>query len=491
MSASSITILGAGIAGLAAGIYAQRNGYQSRIYEMHSLPGGLCTAWKRSGYLVDGCLHWLCGSGEGMGLHSVWQELGTGELEYVNHPIYLSLELPDQVFNVYTDANEFESYLNSIAPEDEEPVHEFCQAIRDYAAFGGEFVTPEAQEFVAKWSNTRMGDLVAKMKNPKLRQAFPIAFANPMPVIFALLPLGYSHAKSAGYPMGGSLEFSRVLERLYCQMGGEIHYQARVKKILVEEDRAVGLELEDGSTVWEREGDIVSTIDVRTAFYDLLDGRYLNDGIRAWFEHIPVIGSPVMITLGVNMPIEDAPSSTNGFLYALRQPIKLYDQPVHLLNVEVLTFDPAFAPAGKSVLRVNLPGDYNYWKQLKQMPEQYEAEKLRLVTEVIHALNDRFAGLDAHIEMTDVATPVSFERYTGNWQGASQGWMPVPQAYQLMGKSVQEGNWPATRALPGLAHFYTSGQWVEPFGGVPSAALTSRGLIEMLCKRDGKVFQAK
>ena len=58
----SVMIIGAGIAGLSAGIYAQLNGYRSRIYEMHSLPGGLMTAWKRKGYTMDGCIHWLTGS---------------------------------------------------------------------------------------------------------------------------------------------------------------------------------------------------------------------------------------------------------------------------------------------------------------------------------------------------------------------------------------------------------------------------------------------
>ena len=36
----SVMIIGAGIAGLSAGIHAQLNGYRSRIYEMHSLPAG-------------------------------------------------------------------------------------------------------------------------------------------------------------------------------------------------------------------------------------------------------------------------------------------------------------------------------------------------------------------------------------------------------------------------------------------------------------------
>ena len=59
MEGKSIIIIGAGIAGLSAGCYGQMNNYQTRIFEMHNLPGGLCTSWKRQGYTIDGCLHWL------------------------------------------------------------------------------------------------------------------------------------------------------------------------------------------------------------------------------------------------------------------------------------------------------------------------------------------------------------------------------------------------------------------------------------------------
>ena len=58
-------IVGAGIAGLSTGYYAQRNGYQATIYEMHKIPGGLCTAWKRKGYTFDISMHMLVGSRSG------------------------------------------------------------------------------------------------------------------------------------------------------------------------------------------------------------------------------------------------------------------------------------------------------------------------------------------------------------------------------------------------------------------------------------------
>jgi phytoene dehydrogenase-like protein len=51
--ANSIIIMGGGIAGLAAGCYGQMNGYRTKIFEMHDIPGGLYTSWEREGYLFD------------------------------------------------------------------------------------------------------------------------------------------------------------------------------------------------------------------------------------------------------------------------------------------------------------------------------------------------------------------------------------------------------------------------------------------------------
>ena len=71
----SMIIVGAGIAGLSTGCYARMNGYKTTILEMHSIPGGLCTAWKRRGHAFDISMHWRLGSKSGP-FHQVWQELG-------------------------------------------------------------------------------------------------------------------------------------------------------------------------------------------------------------------------------------------------------------------------------------------------------------------------------------------------------------------------------------------------------------------------------
>jgi phytoene dehydrogenase-like protein len=83
--AESILIIGAGIAGLAAGCYAQMNGYRSKIFELHDLPGGLCTSWLRNNYTFDGCIHYLYGSASGMPYYSVWEELGAVQDRHMIH----------------------------------------------------------------------------------------------------------------------------------------------------------------------------------------------------------------------------------------------------------------------------------------------------------------------------------------------------------------------------------------------------------------------
>ena len=83
--------------------------------------------------------------------------------------------------------------------------------------------------------------------------------------------------------------------------------------------------------------------------------------------------------------------------------------------------------------------------------------------------------------MVDVATPLTFERYTGNWQGSFEGWLITPQNAHTMSK-------PMRQTLPGLAGFHMCGQWVEPGGGLPTGVMSARRLVKALCKEDGEKF---
>ena len=66
--------------------------------------------------------------------------------------------------------------------------------------------------------------------------------------------------------------------------------------------------------------------------------------------------------------------------------------------------------------------------------------------------------------MRDVATPMTWERYTGNWRGSYEGWQFNTSSFTSSMK----------KTLPGLDNFYMAGQWVNPGGGMPTAAMSGR-----------------
>lgn len=80
--------------------------------------------------------------------------------------------------------------------------------------------------------------------------------------------------------------------------------------------------------------------------------------------------------------------------------------------------------------------------------------------------------------MCDVATPLTYERNTGNWQGSYQGWLITPKT---MGTRMAKN-------LPGLKNFYMAGQWVEVGGGPPAVAISGRDVVQIIFKRDKKRF---
>lgn len=491
----SIIIIGAGIAGLSAGCYARMNGYRTQIFEMHDKPGGLCTSWKRKNYTIDGCLHWLVGSSPRNGFHRIWQELGAlPGPRIIDHEEFIQIEGEEgKVFIVYTDVDKLERHMKELAPQDEKAIEKFTNAVRDCARVdlpidkAPELYGPlDGPKILARmlpllkimnaWKNISIQDFAHEFTDPFLRRVFPLTFNLPdFPMLAVLMTLAWMQQKSAGYPEGGSLEFSRAIERRYLKLGGEMHYRAPVNKILVKDGKAVGARLADGT---EHRGDIViSAADGHATIFQMLDGKYIDKKVREYYEQLPLFPPLVQVSLGVARSFVGQPRL---LLYHLKQPVVIASREEELLGVEIYNFDASLAPKGKTVLDVKLFSDYEYWKNLKQEPKRYKAEKEKIAKQVIDLLDQRFPGLAGQVEMCDVATPMTWEHYTGNWRASFEGWLITTKTF---GMSM-------SKTLPGLKNFYMCGQWVEPGGGVPSAALSARNLIQVICKRDKKSFVA-
>ena len=116
------------------------------------------------------------------------------------------------------------------------------------------------------------------------------------------------------------------------------------------------------------------------------------------------------------------------------------------------------------------------------MPDVYAAAKERVAQQVIQALAIRYPGLADQVEALDVATPVTYARYTANWRGSIFGWaMTMRKMALMMSKGM-------SKSLPGLRNFYMIGQWVEPGGNVQLSAASGRDLLETICREDKQPF---
>jgi phytoene dehydrogenase-like protein len=505
----SIAIIGAGIAGLSAGCYGQMNGYDTQIFELHDKPGGLCTSWKRKGYTFDGCIHWLVGSRPGSSFCRTWQELGAvQDREIVYHDEFARYEGPEgKTFALYTDVDRLERHMLALAPADARLITQTCRAIRRMARsasvwgeFGSTGVVKNLLRFLkmipvflsmAKYARMPVQDFSNGFSDPFLREAFVATFDMPdFPTVGMLLALAWMHNRDAGYPIGGSLAFARAIERRYLDLGGEIHYKARVDKILTERgpggDRAVGVRLADGTE--HRANIVLSAADGHATHYHMLEGEYLTDKVRGYYDKLPIFPALVQVSLGVDRDLSDEPSMLS---FPLAEPVTLAGKTHRRLNVRHFCYDPTLAPEGKSAVVVTFPSDYDYWKELYHADapsprdrttlqrERYEAEKMDIAIKIIDGLETRFSGIRDHIEAVDVATPITYERYTGNWKGSMEGWLLTTETIKTaMGRGMD-------KTLPGLDNFYMAGQWVQPGGGVPTAAESGRSAIELICKRDG------
>ena len=497
MADKSLIIIGGGIAGLSAGCYARMNGFRTRVFEMHKKPGGLCTSWKRQGYIIDGCLHWLIGTGRHAGLRRMWDELGAlDHVQVVDNEVYLHVEAADgAAVSLPTDIDGMERTLMTLSPADAALTGRFISACRtmrgfdmplgkapelmngwDQLKFFVRFL-PMLRSF-GTWNRISIGEFAGQFSHPLLRRMFRSLFLPDFPMVFAIMTLAWLQAKNAGYPMGGSLAFSRGIEKRYLALGGEASYRARVKRIIVERNRAGGVLLEDGSE--HRADYVVSAADGHETIFGMLGGGYADRAIRDYYDNLPVFPSLVHLAFGVNRTFDDIPRCVNGTILPLDPPLRIGAEQQDQLWVHIYNFDPTLAPPGRTLVRAMVPADFGKWQALHEHPERYQAEKERIAGEIIARLDRRFPGFASQVEMHDVATPVTFHRYTGNWKGSIEGWIPVPRAGGMRLRM--------NKSLPGLSRFYLAGQWVQPGGGVPAAALSGRNVIQLLCRDEKRKF---
>ena len=324
--------------------------------------------------------------------------------------------------------------------------------------------------FFKKYGKMTIDEYASMYTNPVLQKA--LKAAKTLSNGFIIIPF-ILVTKEAGFPEGGSYALARSIEARFTNLGGTIHYNSKIKKIITRNKKATGVLIDDGSEV---NADIViSAADGYETIFNMLQGEFINRKIERIYAEQALIPSWLQVSVGVDMDLSRDVSTRSIYnLYELEKPILIDGKEHKYLTLKNYAFDPTFAPQGKSTLVAGFMSDYNYWEKIYQDKEKYRQEKKKVETSVLTRLEKIFPGIKNKIETVDVSTPMTIHRFTNNRRGSIMGFA---NSFTL--------NIP--RTLPGLNNFFMAGHWVGDVG-LPGAAKSGRDIVELICRQDKKRF---
>jgi len=491
-----ILIIGGGISGLSAGIYAQRNGFKSTIYEKHSIVGGECTGWNRQGHHIDGCIHWLTGTKEGSKINQVWKETGAiGDIEIKSCNIFNTFEFDGITISLGSDLKKLKKELIDISPNDKAEVDKFISSI--YTLQKMDIPTDKPMDLMSPlemikfmYSMKDIGKVMnefskidcveygKKFKHPAIQKIFE----NSMPKGYTLSSLLFTLASfsdgNCGFPKGGSYGLAMRMKERYLSHAGNIKTNTSVSEIIVENNVAVGVILENGEKVFADY--IVPTCDTHIVLNKLLKNKYEDKKFAMCYENptkYPV-NSIVYVAFAVDSDLSNYPS---GIIFDSK-PLKVGTQNVNYCGFKTYCHEPSFAPKGKTTIISPInqyAEDYVFWKEISKNKEKYNVEKKRISDEIIEIIEEKYPELKGKIKCLDVTTPLTYERYCGAYKGAYMSFTITSKAKSMMHNGK----------IRGLKKCYLAGQWLQPPGGLPIAVISGKFAIQRICNKEKIPFK--
>jgi phytoene dehydrogenase-like protein len=488
MTEPRLLIIGGGLAGMSAGCHALESGFKVTIVEHNLALGGVCTAWQRGPYVIDGCIHWLTGGA----FSRLYAELGI----FDNVPVrvlerWFYYEDGKTGLRVGIDRNLDATFaaLCDAAPEDSAELERLRRAAADLGALEPPLHAPELMTLrdgmrMAWDMRDKLGSLVhlrksvgewveENIQSPALARLFLRMLPPEAPALFLAMTLGYLERGQLSRPVGGTAAFRAALEKRYRLLGGHALLHSTVDEILVESGGATGVRLADG-TMLEADA-VISTASSPETVLRLLGGRYDAAATRERLAKWKLFDPITLVSYGVEQPYADKPSLwlLNGIT-----PFEAAGRTHESLYLRVCNDDASFAPPGHSVVQAMLPTDYVHWATLGS---KYTHEKDAVASTLLQVLAPFFPGIEDAVRVIDVATPLSYWSLARSWRGAYEGWMPTTDSFFSH----------VEKKLHGLSRFYLAGQWVEPGGGVPMAVMSGRQAAELLCAEFALPFRGR
>jgi phytoene desaturase len=464
MTEPHLIIIGGGLAGLSTGCYARASGFRTTIIEHNLALGGVCTAWPRGPYTIDGCIHWLTGGP----FDRLYEELGilSGvERRVLDEWLTYRDAAAGASIRFVRDLDALRGDLLALAPTDAAELDRVIDGARKLGDLSPPLDHPREltnfrEQIAQLWELRHQAGTMLhfrapigtwtseRLKTPALRRLFETILPPEAPAMFLCMVLGYLERGYLSRPIGGTARFRDALIASYERAGGESRLHATVEEIIVEGGRAAG---------------------VRLTARRLLGGRYDADQVRGRMATWKLFDPIVLASFGVALALRELPPL---WILDRVEPFDLGGVTRDQLYIRITNDDASLAPAGHVVVQAMLGTSYEWWAT---RGSRYAAEKDAAADIALTQLERHIPGLRAAVQVTDVSTPLTFWNMARSWRGAFEGWMPTRGgAFDHVAKMLGD-----------LRGFYMAGQWVEPGGGVPTAILSGRQAAQLACAERG------
>lgn len=485
-----IVVIGGGIAGLSAGIYGAMAGFKVHIYEKNPLPGGQCMGWNRKGHHIDNCIHWLTGTKKGTQLRQLWEDLGALEEDtaFVPQRAFYTSRLGSQQATLWRDLERTERELLALSPADRDEIQKFilhvkyaeaCEmpvekpmdmmSLGDYIRLGKSMAN--MPKVLREYGRISIRQLAGRFCHPLLRKLVSDYMPGDYPASSFLVSYATVVSGNGEVPKGGSLAMADRMAHRFRKLGGQLHLNCPIQKVIIQKGAATGILLKDGSTV--SADYVISATDTWELFDRLLGQDRMPKVFRKAYEN--PADYPLFSGFQAAFSIDREALPLTGTVFFDCLPFQAATQSVTRMSVKSYEYEPGFAPEGKTVLQSNLiqfDADYHWWNTLDK--EVYRREKKALATTVEEAIVSAFPSLRNHIVLLDCWTPCTYARYCSAYHGAYMSFITKAgmKSFQVKG------------TVPGLRNLFIASQWIMAPGGLPVAAASGRFAIQRILARE-------
>jgi len=474
-----ITIIGAGIGGLMAGNLLAKKGHQVTIFESHHTPGGYTAGfWRKGFYFESGTLSFES-SNE---IFKAMQEIGVlDKIDFVRQKSrWVSADF-DGTPETFED---FKNIFRSAYPNEKEKLEKYFSEVDKMVRAFRPFLTEKKKFFDSFIGGINIFRIYRKYGNLPISE-FTARFFPPDSVLNRLFKhIGYPDM--AAWILGGAVvtlfydywtvkngmqSWADVLADQFKNQGGELRLGAPVDKILTRNGTAVGVTSKN--TNYEADY-VISASDYKKTFLKLLDQpAMINAEFKEKIRNTAVSEGFFTVYVGLNLSTEKLKSYLKipHVMYFDEQPgLDLHNSDdAHFFDkASIVLYSPSvmnpdLAPAGKSSLMLQVIVPYhwmNNWgggdpEQYHQLKEQAKQAVLRKAAVIIPELKES-------IEFEDAATPLTYERYTQNTDGATSAWSWNP-------KNKFHKDFRQVYVETPIQNLFIGSCWANQIGGVPGA----------------------